>query len=187
MQSGPITEALARSTRGLPGAQEALWELVYGQMRDLAESRLRTLPAGQTVQATVLVHGAWMRLQGSGDLGWDGRAHFFGAAARAMRNILVDHARARHRLKRGGGLAADELTVSLADQTGPDPLDLLALDEALDALAADHPESAEILLLRFFGGLESEEIAELRGVSRRTIDRELLFGRSWLRRFLDRQ
>lgn len=187
MQAQPITLALERAARGEPGAEEALWELVYWDLKQLAAQRLRELRSGQTLQATALVHEAWMRLRQQGTPTWDNRAHFFSAAARSMRNILVDRARSEQRLKRGKGVRPQALSTELAIDESGVPLDLLALDEALDALTKEYERPAKILMLRFFAGLGIEEIAEMMDLTTRTIERDLLFARTWLRRFLDQR
>lgn len=184
MTNMPVTVALARIERGEPGAADDLWRLVYQDLRHLAAARLGKLAPGQTLQATALVHEVWMRLGADAPQGFEGRAHFFGAAARAMRNILVDQARKKDRLRHNAG----ERPVTLADDAAIDdggaPVDMLALDEALDALAKEYERPARVVMLRFFSGLGIQEIAELLGASSRTIDREFLFARTWLRRFL---
>jgi RNA polymerase sigma factor (TIGR02999 family) len=177
-----VTQALEALGRGEPGASDKLLLLVYDDLHRMARSRLGRLGPGQTLQTTALVHDAWMRLAGSHALGWDSRAHFFGAASRAMRNILVEQARSRSAKKRGGGRA---LFVSLdaaeVSVDGPDD-DLLALDEALQELEARDVRKAEVVLLRFFGGLEMGQVAEALGVTRRTAERDWRFARAWLQR-----
>lgn len=126
-----------------------------------------------------------MRL-GGGEQNFDGRAHFFGAAANAMRNILVDQARKKRRLRRNGGAAPAMLTADIAVEQPGSPLDLLALDEALTEFAKDYERPARIVMLRFFAGLDIPRMAELLGVTTRTVDRDYRFARTWLRRFLSR-
>ncbi|HEX5051294.1 MAG TPA: ECF-type sigma factor [Planctomycetota bacterium] len=184
MISKPVTVALARVERGEPGASEELWELVYQDLKQLAAARLGKLGPGQTMQATALVHEVWMRLGGEAPQSFDGHAHFFGAAANAMRNILVDQARKKGRLRRNAGQKPATLTSDVAIDDGGSPVDLLALDEALTALTKEYERPAKIVMLRFFAGLTIPKIAELLGVTSRTIDREFLFARTWLRRFL---
>lgn len=178
----PVTLALARVERGEPGASEALWRLVYEDLRQLASARLAGLGPGQTLQATALVNEVWMRLGGDAPQNFEGSAHFFGAAAGAMRNILVDQARRKGRLRRNSGKEAATLTPDVAAEAGGSTADVLALDEALTAFAAQYERPARIVMLRFFAGLEIPKIAELLGVSSRTVDREFLFARTWLRR-----
>lgn len=185
MDLRPITVALDRAVRGEPGSQEALWKLVYQDLRLLAASRLRALQPGQTLQATALVHEAWLRLSEVHTPNWESRAHFFGSAARSMRNILVDRVRAARSQKRGEGANCEDLPDGLAAGVALEGLDLLALDEALDALAAEHERPSQIIMLRFFGGLAVEEIADVLTVATRTVERDLLFARTWLRRFMD--
>lgn len=184
MTASAITVALERARRNEPGAAEQLWELVYEDLKRLAAARLARLPPGQTLHGTALVHEVWMRLDGEGHGGWESRAHFFSAAARSMRNILVDQARRKQRLRRNAGRQPVHLEAELIVDVQQDSVDMLALDEALTALAKDHARPARVLDLRFFAGLAIEEIAELENVSERTIDRDFLFARTWLRRFL---
>jgi len=170
-------------TGGGPYDADRLLPLVYDELRKLAASRVRALPPGQTIQATALVHEAYARLVGGPDAGWSGKGHFFGAAARAMRNILVDEARRRSRLKRGGNhcripLEAGELSVVR------DPAGVLAVADALEALEKADPRKAEVVSLRIYAGLTVEEIAESMGVSSRTIERDWRFSRAWLRQRL---
>ncbi|MBL8727401.1 MAG: sigma-70 family RNA polymerase sigma factor [Planctomycetes bacterium] len=186
MRSHAVTVALARIERGEPGASEALWDLVYQDLKQLAAARLARLGAGQTMQATALVHEVWMRLGGDAPPSFDGRAHFFGAAANAMRNILVDEARKKARLRRNAGRKPATLPADAAIESGGDAVDLLALDEALTAFAAEYERPARVILLRYFAGLSIPQIAELLSVTGRTVDREYLFARTWLRRFLSR-
>jgi RNA polymerase sigma factor (TIGR02999 family) len=182
----PVTIALARVERGEPGANEALWELVYQDLRELAAARLGRLAPGQTLQATALVHEAWLRLGGDEPQSFDGRAHFFGAAANAMRNILVDEARKKARLRRNAGREPATLAADVATLDQGSPLDMLALDEALTEFAKEYARPARIVMLRFFAGLEIAKIAELLQVTTRTVERDHLFARTWLRRFLSR-
>lgn len=158
--------------------------MLYDELRRLAASRLRALPAGQTLQATALVNEAFLRIQGRGEKVWDGRRHFFGAAARAMHDILVERARSRRRQKRGGG----QQPVSLDDDFAADALalpepgvDVLALSETLQALAHEQPRCHEIVMLRYFAGLEVGEIAAMLDRSERTVGREWKFARAWLK------
>ncbi|MBK8098375.1 MAG: sigma-70 family RNA polymerase sigma factor [Planctomycetes bacterium] len=186
MESKPITLALARVERGEPGAGDELWQLVYQDLRQLAAARLGKLGSGQTMQATALVHEVWMRLGGDTPPTFEGRAHFFGAAANAMRNILVDHARHKGRLRRNAGEQPATLITELAIGDDGSAVDMLALDEALTAFGKDYERPARVIALRFFAGLTIPQIADLLGVTTRTIDRECLFARTWLRRFLTR-
>ncbi|HEY2157421.1 MAG TPA: sigma-70 family RNA polymerase sigma factor [Isosphaeraceae bacterium] len=175
-----VTRILATIEGGDPAAAGELLPLVYDELRRLAARKLAAEPAGQTLQATALVHEAYLRLVGgSAANGWDGRGHFFAAAAEAMRRILVNRARDKRRLKRGGGRERVELEeVAIANEGGK--LDILALDEAVDALAREEPACAELVKLRFFCGLTQEESAQALGVTRRTADRYWAFARAWL-------
>jgi len=176
-----VTLILSAAAAGDPVAASELLPLVYAALRRLASARLARLPSGQTLQPTELVHEAFVELVGRGDPGWKGRAHFFGAAAQAMHDILVDRARARARHKRGGGARA--LPLEEADcvmAITPPTEDLLALATALDALRREHPRRHEVAMLRYFVGLSEEEIAELFKVTTRTVEREWRFARAWL-------
>lgn len=186
MSTNPITHALDRARRGEQGADAALWELVYGDLKRLAAGRLAHMKPGETLQATALVHEAWVRLGAGQEQEWQNRAHFFGAAARSMRNIVVDEARRKQRLRRNGGQRLEDLGPELTAATGMDRIDLLTLDEALTALQADYERQAQVVMLRFFTGLDLGEIAEVLQITRRTVDRDFLFARTWLRRHMNR-
>ena len=150
---------------------EELFERLYEELRRLARARMARIPAGQTLQPTALVHEVWLRLSRDGDTRWNGEAHFFGAAALAMRRILVEQARRKQRIRHGGDQhRVDVDDVDLAIEVPVE--DVLAVDQALTRLEAEDPRKAQIVLLRWFAGLEREEIAELLGVSLRTVDRE---------------
>ena len=165
--------------RGEVLSSAELLPLVYGELRRLAAYKLSQERPGQTLQATSLVHEAWLRIAGSPDRQWDGRTHFFAAAAQAMRRILVENARRKQRLKHGGGCQRVEVdTVELACPL-PDE-DLLALDEALNQLAKVDSTAAELVNLRFFTGLTQAEAAAQLGISRSTADRTWVFARAWL-------
>jgi RNA polymerase sigma factor (TIGR02999 family) len=158
-----------------------LLPLVYDELRRLAAQRLARESPGQTLQATALVHEAYLRLVGGDpDRPWDGRGHFFAAAAEAMRRILVENARRRHRLKRGGHRARVDLDVAQPAAPETDD-DLLALDEALEKLAAKDPAKAQLVQLRVFAGLTLAEAAEILGMSTSTADRYWAYARAWLR------
>jgi RNA polymerase sigma factor (TIGR02999 family) len=163
-----------------PRAAEGLLPLVYDQLRTLASRRLGREVSGQSLQATALVHEAYLRLVG-GDPGrrWDGRGHFFAAAAEAMRRILVDRARDRRRLKRGGGRGRVDLDLGSLSLDAPDD-DLIDLDEALTILGREDPLCARLVALRFFAGLTQAEAAEALGLARRTADRHWAYARAWL-------
>ena len=182
-----VTRMLSAIEQGDPSAAEQLLPLVYDELRKLAAQKLAQEAPGQTLQATDLVHEAYLRLVrpagGSSDppdeRHWDGRGHFFAAAAEAMRRILINRARDRGRRKRGGGwrrLRLEHIDLSLAEP----PDELLDLNDALDKLALVDPASAELVKLRFFAGLTLDEAAETLGVVRRTADRYWAFARSWL-------
>jgi RNA polymerase sigma factor (TIGR02999 family) len=157
----------------------ALLPIVYEELRRLAAALAGRLPPGQTLQPTALVHEAYLRLVGDRDPGWNGRRHFFGAAARAMRDILVEQARRKGARKRGGGARRVELTEELA-LIEPPADDILAVDEAIEKLQAEKPHLAEIAKLRYFAGLSVEETAAVLGMSASTLAREWRFARAWL-------
>ena len=148
----------------------------------LARAKLNRDKSGQPLQATALVHEAWLKL-GSDSHAWDNRAHFFGTAARAMRNILVDEARRKARLKHGGGAQHEELHTGLAIGDGPN-VEVLALEEALRELEASHERPAQVVVFRYFAGLEYVDIAKMMGLSESTVKRDWMFARTWLRRAL---
>ena len=166
--------------QGDPQAAERLLPLVYDALRELASRRLGRETPGQTLQATALVHEAYLRLVG-GDPGrrWDGRGHFFAAAAEAMRRILVDRARDRRRLKRGGRRKRVNLDLGSVPLGAPGD-DLIDLDEALTDLGREDPLCARLVALRFFAGLTQAEAAEALGLARRTADRHWAYARAWL-------
>jgi RNA polymerase sigma factor (TIGR02999 family) len=162
---------------GRPAAE--LLPEVYAELRRLAAALTVKLQPGQTLQPTALVHEAYVRLVRNGDPGWDGRRHFFGAAAQAMREILIEQARRKDSLKRGGGARRVELSEGLA-VIEPPADDVLALDEAIRHLQAEKPHLAEVVMLRYFVGLSVEETAEVIGRSVSTVTREWRFARAWL-------
>jgi RNA polymerase sigma factor (TIGR02999 family) len=155
---------------------------VYAQLRQLAAARLTTLPPGQTLQPTALVHEAYLKLTAQGDPGWESQGHFFGAAAIAMRYVLLDHARARLALKRGGGGVRLDLDESKTPGLSFDSAseDIVALDELLTLLEKHHARPAQVLMMKFFGGLSDEQIAEALSVSSRTVTRDGRFAKAWL-------
>jgi len=177
-----VTRILSAIEQGDPQAAEQLLPLVYDELRKLAGQKLAQEKPGQTLQATALVHEAYLRLVGAQDPGWNGRNHFLAAAAEAMRRILIDKARRKRAEKRGGELRR----VDLDDLDPPaDPgrapaADLLALDEALTRFAAEDPVKAELVKLRYFAGLSVEEAAGALGISRPTAARHWDYARSWL-------
>ncbi len=175
-----ITGILSAIEQGDPQAMEQLLPLVYQELRAMAAHRLAHESPGQTLQATALVHEAYLRLvDQNSTLHWSSRGHFFAAAAEAMRRIILDRARAKRRLKRGGGGRRIDLDLcQIADDALDD--DLIELDEALEALEAADPVSARLVKLRFFAGLGQSDAAEVMGLARRTADRHWAFARAWL-------
>jgi RNA polymerase sigma factor (TIGR02999 family) len=179
-----VTQILNAIEAGDPHAASELLPLVYDELRNLATARLAGEKPGQTLTATALVHEAYMRLVGGGPLQeWNGRGHFFAAAAQAMRRILVNRARDKGRLKRGGGRRHVELA-DLSDPLAALPDDLLDLDDALERLAAAYPRCAELVNLRFFAGLTHEQASAALGISPSTADRDWRFAQAWLLRAL---
>jgi RNA polymerase sigma factor (TIGR02999 family) len=176
-----VTDLLIRWRGGDQAALNELMPEVYGELRRLARRYLRSERPGHTLQSTALVHEAYLRLVDHHRIDWQGRAHFLGVAATIIRNILVDHARTRGRLKRGGGVCCLSLDEAIADPAGRD-LDLVALDDALLSLSAGDPRQARIVELRFFGALSIEETAEVMGLSPSTVKREWLTARTMLYR-----
>ena len=160
-----------------------LLPVVYEELRRLARARLARERPGHTLQATALVHEAYLRLLGGKAASWDDRGHFFAAAAEAMRRILIEHARARAAVKRGGGRRREELADDLQPIVTPlgDADDLLALDEALQKLAGEDPGKAELVKLLFFAGMTLAEAAEVLGMSRTAAHRQWTYARAWLR------
>lgn len=174
-----LTIILQAVGRGDKQASDELLPLVYSELRQLASMRMAREAAGQTLQPTALVHEAWLRLVNDGDRTWQNRAHFFRAAALAMRRILVDRARSKASLKRGGGRERVNLDdVDLADAPTDDRV--LLVDEAVTRLEAEDPESARIVTLKFFGGLTNKEVAESLGVTERTVERQWAYARACL-------
>lgn len=174
-----VTEILADLQSGRKEAAAELLPLVYDELRRLAAWRLTNEQPDQTLQATALVHEAYLRLVGKEDPQWNGRRHFFGAAAEAMRRILVENARRKSRLKRGGQM--ERVDLEGLDLPAPLPDDeLLAMDEALDKLATTDPRAAELVKLCFFAGLTQQQAARELGVSITTVERTWAFARAWL-------
>lgn len=179
--SSPVSVVLERAAHGDRDAASALLPLVYDELRRLARARLARLPAGHTLQPTALVHEAYAELIGKGDPGWHGRGHFFGAAAQAMRDILVDHARRKGAQKRGGDLARDEFDEhALADTLGTAAVDVLALSAALERLGAAHPRPAAIAMGKLFAGADDADLAAAHEVTVRTVERDWRFARAYL-------
>jgi RNA polymerase sigma factor (TIGR02999 family) len=179
-----VTALLQRASAGDDQARAALFDVLYAELRKLAEGAMRRERADHTLQPTALVHETYVRL--ADDAGrFENRAHFFGVAASAMRRVLVDHARARGALKRGGGeafVAVDDLDTLPGTPAGT--VDLVSLDDALSKLSALDARQARVVELRFFGGLSVEETAALLDLSPRTVKREWQMARAWLRREL---
>jgi RNA polymerase sigma factor (TIGR02999 family) len=175
-----VTHILSRIESGDVTASEKLFPLVYEELRRLAAGKLAHENPGQTLQATALVHEAYLRLVRDDSQTWVSRGHFFAAAAEAMRKILVDNARRKKRLRRGGNLKRQEL-LDAPQPTGPDPATILAVDESLEQLAAEDATAAAIVRLRFFAGLSMDNAADALGVSRATAYRHWAYARAWLK------
>jgi len=175
-----VTQILSQIESGDPKAAEQIFPLVYDELRKLAAAKLALEKPGQTLQATALVHEAYIRLVDVEKVQhWNSRGHFFGAAAEAIRRIVVENARRKKRLKHGGAMERVDLDADCAVIESSE-FDLLALDEALTRLAADEPVKAELVMLRFFGGLSMQEAADVLGVSVATAERYWTFAKSWL-------
>jgi RNA polymerase sigma factor (TIGR02999 family) len=176
---GQVTQILTAIERGEASAAEELLPSVYDELRRLAAYRLAHEHPGQTLQATALVHEAYLRLAQAGCDQWEDSRHFFNAVAEAMRRILIDNARRKKSSLHGGGLARANLDdLDLPAATPPD--ELLAVDEALERLAETHPEEAQLVKLRYFVGMTQEEAARVLGVSRGTVNNRWIFARAWL-------
>jgi len=179
MEPTDVTALLGELTKGNPDAGPKLIPLVYGELRRMAAGYMRRERTGHTLQATALVHEAYLKLLGQHSVDWQNRAHFFGIAAQVMRRILIDHARGHVRDKRGGGREAvplDEALVFSPERSA----DFLELDSALERLAELDPRQAKIVELRFFGGLTVEEAAEVLGISPKTVKRDWSVAKAWL-------
>jgi RNA polymerase sigma factor (TIGR02999 family) len=180
-----VTRILSAIEQGDPTSAGQLLPLIYDELRKLAAQKLAGERPGQTLQATALVHDAYLRLVGNGAAqGWSGRGHFFAAAATAMRRILIERARQKRRQIHGGDRQRRELHPDIVASTGPDE-DLLALDTALARLAERDPIKARLVELRYFAGLTGEEAAEILGISASTADRYWVYARAWLRREIE--
>jgi RNA polymerase sigma factor (TIGR02999 family) len=176
-----VTRILNALESGEAQAAEELLPLVYAELRRIAAWHMAREIPGQTLQPTALVHEAWLRLVGDGDSRWEGRRHFFGAAAEAMRRILIDRARSRQSVRHGGGLHRTEFDeLQMAGAATDD--ELLAVHDALDALTAHDARKAELVKLRYFVGLTLEEAAALMRISERTAKRDWAYARAWLYR-----
>jgi RNA polymerase sigma factor (TIGR02999 family) len=181
-----ITRLLRAAAGGDREARAALLPLVYDELKALARARLARAVARRELETTELVHEAWLRLAPTADMDWESRRHFFGVAARAMRNVLVEDARRRLARKRDAGpddgdLERIEVVTPLA------PADLLAVSEAIERFGADHPGAAEVVEQRFFNGLTMPEVADVLGLSLATAEREWRFARAWLRQVLEHE
>jgi RNA polymerase sigma factor (TIGR02999 family) len=176
---GDVTRILEQIRGGDASAPGQLLHEVYGELRRLAGGQLARERRGQTLQATALVHEAYLRLLGGASPQWNSRGHFFAAAAEAMRRILVETARRKQRQKHGGGQGRVDLDSECLVEPAP-AVDILALDMALDKLAASDPQKAQVVKLRFFAGLTMPEVAEALGISLATAERHWAFARSWL-------
>ena len=176
---GEVTQLLSDARQGAPGAHDQLFSIVYTELRRIAANYMRRERADHTLQATALVHEAYMQLVDQTRVNWQSRAHFFGVAAQLMRRILVDHARNQGAQKRGGNAQV----LSIEDNIGIASIPEVAfdeLDEALNRLQALDPDQAKLVELRFFGGLTVEEAAEVMGISTATVEREWRMARAWL-------
>lgn len=187
-KSSDATLLIAQAVQGDQAAADRLLPLVYDQLRKSAQSQMAGERANHTLSATALVHEAYLKLVGPREVPWAGRGHFYAAAAEAMRQILLDHAKARGRVKRGGGLGRVDLdrTASLGGPVTTDPgvddADYVALDEAICRLTVRDPRMAEVVRLRFYAGLEVSEVAMALGVSERTVKSDWAFAKAWLER-----
>jgi RNA polymerase sigma factor (TIGR02999 family) len=179
MRVSDVTRILQAAQKGDPHAADELLPLVYEELRRLAAHRMSNEAGGHTLQATALVHEAWLRLVGNEKQKWDGRAHFFGAAAEAMRRILIDRARRKHAIRHGGDQQRVELQDSDVFAAATDDR-LIAVSDALDKLALEHKAEAELVKLRYFVGMTNEEAAEALGISVRTAKYYWTHARAWL-------
>lgn len=174
-----ITLVLQALERGQSRASEELLPLVYNELRRMAGARMAQESAGQTLQATALVHEAWLRMVSDGDRSWQNRAHFFGAASEAMRRILIERARRKSSLKHGGGQERMNIEGLELAETTPDDKVLL-VNEALEQLEQSQPERARVVVLKYFGGLTNMEVAETLDISERSVDRHWVCAKNWL-------
>lgn len=185
-ETGEISRLLGRAARGDDVAASELLPLVYEQLRAVAQQRMAAENPGHTLQATALVHEAFLRLAGPRELPWENQAHFYSAAAEAMRRILVDHARGKKRVKRGG--EAQKVILNVVDLAAAEnPVEIMALDEAFRRLEQQEPEAAQVVSLRFYAGLSVDETAKTLELSPRTVDRRWKFARAWLFRELNHE
>jgi RNA polymerase sigma factor (TIGR02999 family) len=179
-RTSPPTQLIRSASAGDPRAADDLLPLVYGQLRAIAQERMAMERRDHTLQATALVHEAYVKLVGADEIPWSGRAGFFSAATEAMRRILIDHARRRGSEKRGGRVARIALREVADLASADDPGEIVAFDEAFLRLEEQHPEVAKVVRLRFYAGLTVEETAKVLAISPRTVNREWTFARAWL-------
>jgi RNA polymerase sigma factor (TIGR02999 family) len=180
-----IRRVLDAAAGGDAAADRNLFELLYQDLKELAHARRAGLAHNESLLTTDVVHESWLRLRGDGVVRWENRRHFFGAAANAMRNVLVDHARRRAALKRDAS-RQEELVDELVELGAEEPvIDVLSLHRSLEALEQAHPRPARVVTLRFFGGLAMPEIAEVLAVSLASVERDWRFGRAWLQRAME--
>jgi RNA polymerase sigma-70 factor (ECF subfamily) len=177
--TGEITQILGRVAEGDPQAYDELLPKVYAELHHLAAHYLGLERADHSLQPTELVNEAFLRLSGQTEVEWKSRAHFFAIAAQAMRRVLVDHARARQRLKRGGGVRNVPLDDSV-NVAGAPPIDVLALEEALTKLEEMDPRKVQVIELLYFGGLTVQQAADVLGVTPRTVERDWRYARTWI-------
>jgi len=181
-----VTEILERVSAGEERALDELLPLVYEELRRLAGSYMRREREGHTLQPTALMHEAFIRLHGGSEIRWESRAHFMAAAARTMRRVLVDHARSKGRHKRGGEWQRVTLTGPIAAPISAEPLDVIALDRALERLAEHDERKARVVELLYLAGLTADEAAHVLGVTSRTIERDWRYARAWLLHEMER-
>jgi RNA polymerase sigma factor (TIGR02999 family) len=176
---GELTQMLQAMAAGTPRASEEILPLVYEDLRKQAVVQMSRETAGQTLQPTALLHEAWLRISRRSEQRWQNRAHFFGAAAEAMRRILIENARRKARLKRGGDQCRVDIENIELAATTPDEK-ILLIDEALEKLKTSDPEKAQVVVLKFFGGRTNQEVAETLGVTERTVERHWAYAKAWL-------
>jgi RNA polymerase sigma factor (TIGR02999 family) len=179
---GDITRMLSAASAGGSLPSEDLLPLVYDELRQLASADMRAEAPGQTLQPTALVHEAWLRLASNNERRWNDRAHFFRTAAQVMRRILVDRARQKSSLKRDGGERIDINEINLAQTTQDDRV--LLINEVLDRLEQENPQAAQIITMKFFGGLTNREIVEALGIPERSVDRRWSYAKAILFRMI---
>lgn len=184
-RSEGVTRVLNAAQAGDPAASREAFDLIYSELRRLAAGKMAREAAGHTLQATALVHEAWLRLAGP-EQSWQNRAHFFSSAGEAMRRILVDHARKKHAQKRGGGVAPEELDEATFALVAPAD-ELLAVNDALDLLAKEDAAAAELVKLRYFIGMKMDDAAETLGMPVRSAERLWAYARAWLKRAIREQ